>query len=93
MQLKMEFLLEKLLKQQASHLETWHSTLGDTAHLEIWHMLRTDLKESMRVELTCSDLLPHRDIFRDTDTKLSSMCISVCQLVTGAHSTALQPFH
>ncbi len=47
----------------------------------------------MRVELTCGNLLPHGDIFRHTDTKLSSMCISVSQLFTGACSTALQPFH
>ncbi len=59
-QLKMELLLTKLLKQQVSHLKT--------AHLETWHMSRTDLREITRVELTCGNLSSHGDIFRHTDT-------------------------
>lgn len=49
--------------------------------------------ESMRAGLTCSNLSPDVDVIRHTDTKLSSIRISVYQVRADLGSTALQPFH
>ena len=66
-----EFLLNKTL-------EAASMTLGDTAHLQTQHTLRTELSKSIRVELTCSNVAPDVDVIRHTDTKLSSIRISIC---------------